>query len=80
MAGLFGQPLWLAAPLCGISTPFNSATNDVEIISCSYLLLNKGHSIMKFKSTGKLRPSNPTKQSNHATALPFELLLKLNRQ
>jgi hypothetical protein len=75
---LLEQSLRLVAPRCDISTSFNSATNDVEIIGDGYFT-NLGNTIMKFKSTGKIRPSNPLK-SNHAIALPFELLLELNRQ
>ncbi len=78
MAGLFEQSLRLVAPRCGILTSFNPVTNAVRSVSDGYFT-NLGNTIMKFKSTGKIRPSNPLK-SNHATALPFELLLKLNRQ
>ena len=34
MTGLLGQPSRLVAPMRGISTPFSSVANDVEIIGC----------------------------------------------
>lgn len=42
MAGLLGQALCLVAPVRGISTPFNPATNDVEIIGGDYFIFRTG--------------------------------------
>ena len=42
MMGLFGQSLWLVAPLRGILTPHNSITNTVRSIGGVYTTLSKG--------------------------------------
>lgn len=36
MMGLFGQPLWLVAPMRGITTPFSPVANTVVSIGVGY--------------------------------------------
>ncbi len=63
MTGLFGQPSRLVAPMRGISTPFSSVANDVEIIGFGNPFKHRIHQMKIAKPPAQFKQTQtPIKQ------------------